>query len=104
VSALEIPLVASTAQRFNVSLVGVSYVMKVRWCAPANSWVLDIADANDVPIVSGIPMITGADLLEQYGYLGIGGQLICQSDDDTDAVPTFDNLGNIGRLYFVPDA
>jgi hypothetical protein len=99
----EIPLIAA-AQSFATTLVGVTYALKVRWCGPASCWVLDIADGNNAPIISGIPMITGADLLEQYGYLGIGGQLFVQTDNDTDAVPTFDNLGSLGRLYFVPDA
>lgn len=102
-SAFEIPLIAA-AQSFSVTLVGVTYSMKVRWCVPSACWILDIADTNDVPIVSGIPMITGADLLEQYGYLGIGGMLFVQTDNDTNAVPTYDNLGSLGRLFFVPDA
>lgn len=100
----EIPLVPSTAQSFTITLVGVTYTMTVTWCAPASCWMLDIADQNAVPIVPGIPMITGADLLEAYGYLNIGGQLIVQTDYDVDAVPTFDNLGVTGHLYFVPNS
>jgi hypothetical protein len=99
--ALEIPLIPAP-QSFRVQLVGVFYAMSVRWCIPAGAWMLDIADANDEPIVCAIPLITGADLLAQYEYLGIGGQLIVQSDDDVNAVPTFENLGSIGHLYFIP--
>lgn len=98
---LEIPLIPSTAQTFTVTLVGVTYTMTVTWCAPAACWMLDIADQNAVLIVSGIPMITGADLLSAYGYLGIGGQLFVQSDFDVNAVPTFDNLGLTSHLYFI---
>lgn len=100
---VEIPLIAA-AQKLRVTLVGVTYAMKIQWCPPSSCWVLDIADTNDVPIVTGIPMITGEDLLGQYAYLGIGGQLIVQTDSDVDAVPTYDNLGSLGHLYFVPDA
>jgi len=100
---LEIPLIAA-AQTFTATLVGVTYTMTVHWCAPASCWVLDIADSTDVPIISGIPIVTGADLLEQYGYLNIGGQLIAETDFDTDAVPTFDNLGSLGHLYFIPNS
>ena len=101
---LEIPLIPSTAQTFTITLVGVTYTMTVHWCAPSSCWVLDIADQNAVPIVSGIPIITGADLLAAYGYLGIGGQLIVQTDYDVDAVPTFDNLGDTSHLFFLPNA
>jgi hypothetical protein len=99
----EIPLIAAN-QRFRVTLVGVTYSMLVRWCAPAACWILDISDTSDVPIVSGIPLVTGADLLESYKTLGIGGQLVVQTDFNTDAVPTYKNLGEQGRLYFLPDA
>jgi hypothetical protein len=46
-------------------------------------------------------LVTGADLLEQFGYLDLGGAFIVQTDHDIDAVPTFANLGTAGRLYFV---
>lgn len=98
----EIPLIAAN-QAFRVTLVGVTYAMKVRWCAPAACWMLDIADTNDVPIITGIPIVTGLDLLEPYETLGIGGQLVAQTDFNTDAVPTYDNLGSLGRLFFVTE-
>jgi hypothetical protein len=100
-TAFEVPLVPSKPQKVTVSLAGVPYQLTVRWCAPAAAWMLDIADANDNPILSGCLVVTGADLLEQYGYLGIGGKLIAQTDHDLFAVPTFDNLGDTGHLYFV---
>lgn len=100
---LEIPLIPGP-QTFRLQLVGVFYRMTVRWCVPVNCWILDIADENDEPLVGGLPLITGADLLAQYAYLGIGGQLIVQSDDDVDAVPSYTNLGTIGHLFFIPDA
>ena len=99
---VEIPLIAA-GQTFSVTLIGVSYNMAVRWSIPQNCWMLDIADTNDIPILSGIPMITGADLLEQYGHLGIGGQLIVASDNDPIEVPTYTSLGTLGHLFFVPD-
>lgn len=98
----EIPLIAA-AQTFTVTLVGVDYNMTIRWNVPANCWMLDIADVSQDPLVQGIPMITGADLLAPYQYLDIGGQLIVQTDNDPDAVPTYDNLGTAGHLYFIPD-
>lgn len=97
----EIPLIASN-QAFTTTLVGTEYSMKLRWNGAASCWMLDIADSTGNPLVSGIPMITGADLLEQYRYLGIAGQLFVQTDNDTDAVPTQANLGLNGHLFFVP--
>ncbi|MNU03634.1 hypothetical protein D3C72_2477290 [compost metagenome] len=65
--------------------------------------MLDIATAARVPILTGIPVVTGLDLLAQYAYLGFGGMLIVQTDHDADAVPTLGNIGIAGRLYFVTE-
>lgn len=99
-SAYEIPLTPSS-QRFNISLSGVDYRLAVRWNVAADAWLLDVADNDGVPLVSGVPIVTGVDLLEQYAHLGFGGMLIAQSDNDIVSPPAFDNLGTVGRLYWV---
>ncbi|TJZ75577.1 phage baseplate plug family protein [Chitiniphilus eburneus] len=97
----EIPLTPDP-QRFTVTLSGVDYRMTVQYRDAVNGgWVLDIGDANDEPIVNGIPMVTGVNLLEQYGYLGFTGGLWVQTTDDPDAVPTFENLGIGAHVYWV---
>lgn len=99
----EIPL-DPRPQRFSIALAGTTYNLTVRYRnADEAGWTLDIADANKAAIVQGIPLVTGANLLAQYGHLGIGGRLWVQTTDDPDAVPTFDNLGDASKLYFVTD-
>jgi hypothetical protein len=99
-TAYEIPLQAN-AQTFVIQLAGVTYGMTLRWNESNQTWILDIADANGVALLQGIPLITGADLLAQYGYLGFGGSLYAQTDHDTFAPPTYANLGSDSHLYFV---
>lgn len=97
----EIPL-SPSPQTFTVSLGGKSYQLTVQWRdAVEGGWALDIADSAGKPLVQGIPLVTGANLLDQFAYLGIAGQLRVQTDNDPDAVPAFDNLGNTSHLYFV---
>lgn len=96
----EIPL-TSQAQVFSISLAGVPYRLSVIWNDVNQSWILDIRDAGGVDIVTGIPLVTGRDLLDPFRYLGIGGSLVVQSDCGVDYVPDFTNLGNQGHLYFV---
>jgi hypothetical protein len=97
-TAYEIPLSAEP-QTFNISIAGTTYALTVRWNVPNASWVIDIANSSGSPILSGIPMVTGADLLEQFQYLGFGFQLVCQTDNSPDTVPTFDDLGTTAHLY-----
>lgn len=97
----EIPL-ASKPESFQITLAGVTYKLNVTWRdAPQGGWFVDILDVSGNLIIGGIPLVTGADLLAQYAYLGIGGELWVQTDGDTAAVPTYDNLGRESHLYFV---
>ncbi len=99
-TAYEIPT-SNIPQVISISLAGVTYKLTNKWNVSGNCWVLDIADTNSNPILSGIPLVTGVDLLEQYGYLNFGGQLFAQTDHDLTQVPTFTSLGVNGHLYFV---
>ena len=101
-TAYEIPLQVGIPQTFTAKLSGVEYQLTLQYRnAPNGGWVLDIANSAGVPIVSGIPLVTGANLLEQYAYLGFGGRLWVQTTSNPDAVPTFSNLGEDGLLYWV---
>lgn len=95
----EIPLTAQ-AQTFSVG-GNSTYNLRVTWCEPALCWILDILDGDNVPMVEGIPLVTGVDLLSQYEYLGIGGALVVQTDSDPASVPTYTSLGSTGHLYYV---
>jgi hypothetical protein len=99
----EIPL-SATPQTLSITLGGVNYNLKVMYRNAANGqggWTLDIADASSNPIVCGIPLVTGANLLEQYGYLGFPGELWVATDGNPTDAPTFENLGTLSHLYFL---
>lgn len=95
-----VPL-SSTPQTLSIALAGTTYRLRVSWNWVGQSWVLDLADVNESAIIDGIPLVTGADLLAQYGYLNLGGQLVVQTTNDATAVPTFSDLGTQSNLYFV---
>lgn len=96
----EIPL-SPKPQSFFIQLGEPTYSLTVKWNDVASCWVLDIADADQVPVLAGIPLVTGVDLLAQHRHLGFSGSLVVQTDNDADAVPTLGNLGLTGRVYFV---
>ncbi|WP_420028481.1 phage baseplate plug family protein, partial [Klebsiella quasipneumoniae] len=74
----EIPL-SPENQRFSISVAGQSLQMAVTWRAAF--WCLDIMDSTGADLIKGIPLITGANLLAQYRYLGLGFSLYVNCDD-----------------------
>lgn len=96
----EVPLIASS-QSLSVTLGGVQYGLVVKWNSFSQCWVLDIYDAKSNPLVCGIAMTTGVDLLSQFSYLNFGGALFVVTDNNTFEMPTFFNLGSTSHLYFL---
>ena len=88
-------------QAFGITLAGREYRLTVRWFdAPEGGWTLDIQEPdNSSPILMGLPLVTGCDLLEPYGYLNFGGELRV----DADLPATLDNLGTDVELVFIVD-
>lgn len=99
-TSYEIPL-EPAAQTFQIALAGVTYSITMWWSSTADCWNISIADANQIPIIDSIPLVTGVDLLGPFDYLQFGGQLVVQTDHSPDSVPTYTNLGTTGHVYFV---
>ncbi|MBU66444.1 MAG: hypothetical protein CL858_13480 [Cupriavidus sp.] len=99
----EIPL-SPDPQRFTITLGGVDYRLTVQYRkAGGAGWVLDIADASNQPLVRGLPLVTGVDLLGQYRHLQFGGRLWVQGAENPDDVPTYDDLGIGSHVFWVTD-
>lgn len=103
-TTVEVPL-SHEPQNFSIALGLTTYNMVLFWNSNAlGGWTININDSNDVPIVQGIPLVTGSDLLAQYGYLGFAGELVAYTDGNPLAPPTYTNLGEQSHLYFTtPD-
>lgn len=97
-----LPLV-NVPQTFDIALAGVNYTMTCKWNDSQDAgWVFDLVNADtSAPVVSNVPLITGADCLSGLEYLGINGEMIVLTDGDAFAVPTLDNLGIESNLYFL---
>jgi hypothetical protein len=65
-----------------------------------STWLLSIWDHTDVPMVMGIPLTTGLDLMWQYPDLELGFNLIVQCRDGR-TTPTYDSLGVRDSLILV---
>lgn len=86
-------------QSFGITLAGRELRLTVRWLqASEGGWLLDLYEPETAaPIVCGIPLVTGCDLLAPYAYLELGGALWLDGDEP----PDLDNLGVGVELCFV---
>lgn len=101
---VEIPLVAGP-QRFSVRLNDVIYQMRITWNdADMGGYFFDLGAEDGTPLIAGHPLVTGANLLGQYGYLEVGGKLVVTTDRGAGDLPTYDGLGATSHLFFIPDA
>jgi hypothetical protein len=100
---VELPLTAQP-QEVTIRLMGTQYRIKLAWNVANQCWILDFSDTAGNQIAGGIPLVTGADLFEQFEYLNFDGQLLVYSDrDDKALVPGWDDLGNTGHALFFPN-
>jgi len=67
-------------------------------------WTLDIADAAGLPLLAGLPLVLGADLLAQHRHLGFTGGLYVAGVPALAEAPRFGDLGGAARLVWVDDA
>jgi hypothetical protein len=108
----EIPL-SPEPQRFSIALGGRTRRLRLGWNAAEAAWLLDIAVAarrqgrladsdssdneeDDTPLLAGIPLVAGADLLAQHAHMGLGGELWVEGE----LPPGVSSLGVESKLIF----
>jgi hypothetical protein len=63
-------------------------------------WVLDILNANENPLIMGIALVSGLDLMWQYHHMALDFSLVmsCRENRGT---PTYESLGSQDELLLV---
>jgi hypothetical protein len=101
----EVPTRPNRPFSIRTTIDGFLYTLHFRYNNSSRCWILDIANySNQVLIVAGIPLITGTDLLGQFGYMPLGVHTVMTvmtllAGVPADTVPTFFNLGVDAHLY-----
>ncbi len=92
---IELPVTADTLhQSFSVQLDGALYRIRLRYNMRAGCRALDLADATATPLLSGIAVRLGVDLLAQYSDDRFPpGKLFAMNWVDEYREPDRDNLG-----------
>lgn len=101
----EIPL-EPESQIIKVTLDGNEYMLRIVW--RGTNYVIDIAQLDGTPVVNGLAVVIGADLLAQLQHLGLTGEgvlpdkaLVVLTDVFPALVPQYDTLGITSHLCVV---
>lgn len=97
----EIPLTADN-QEFRIAMGNNTFTLRVTWRDVAG-WIMDVMDSAGQPVLLGVPLVPGVNLLEQYPELGINGALVVMADNGAPEYPTKKNLGTGSHLYFIQE-
>jgi len=90
-------------------LSGVEYLLTFRWSQRVGQWSLSIADANAVPLYTGIPLTVGTRMLPYYAGVRVIPGVMVVADTSVDGLtgdldPGFDDLGDrFQLLYYTRD-
>jgi hypothetical protein len=90
---LVLPFTSDPARSFTTQLGDEKHTIEARYNDRSESWTFDIVrDADQVTLVTGVPLLLGGDMLAPYSLL-IGGLVAADlGGTDTDAGP--DDLGD----------
>jgi len=73
----------------------------VYWNKIAEYWCMDITDYRvGKKVLSGIPLLTGENMLEQYKYLAIGSAYLVNLSGKLPDTPNDNNLGTSFQLIW----
>lgn len=97
----EIPLTPDN-QKFLVTIGGLVCTMSLIWRDVAG-WTLDVMDSGGNALMTGLPVLTGVDLISQHPDLGIKGRLVVVTDNDAPGETTKNNLGVKSHLIFIEE-
>lgn len=102
---VEIPTSPGEPFSEQILILDFTYTLRFAWNTRANCWVVEFWDAgNNRRILCGVPLVTGADLLEQFAHLALAAHAIMTVMTigpalSPDTVPSFTNLGIDAHVY-----
>ncbi|MDV7705001.1 phage baseplate plug protein [Acinetobacter pittii] len=91
----EVPL-NNGNQKFNIRLGGAQF--KLQLIYRLECWYLDIFDSSENPLIAGLPLLMGDNLLVQHQHLIKGSLYVLNNNEDESQA--FSELGTMIKLYW----
>lgn len=94
---------ASAWYTFRVGLSGVQYTFTIRYNSRMARWILDLADAQETPIITGVPLLIGLNLLGRFaGQTGVPiGKFYITDDTFGSTQPTRNSFSVTHTLWYL---
>lgn len=100
-SIYAIPL-STGAQKFSIRLGNNALQIRLVWReAEGGGWFIDLSDSDGNPLLAGLPLRCGHDLLEEHAHLGLG-KLTVSLDGESNGDPSYADMGRRMALYWSP--
>lgn len=93
---VRIPLSQYPRYSFAITLFGTAYNFNFYWVDNGGFWCFDLLDSNSTVLVSGIKMVFGYDMLEQYP---INGRLFLFGDE-SELRPSYERIEEYELVYY----
>lgn len=100
-----IPFKEPAAWQAQITLTRVIFVIHFQWNALNEYWVMSIHNADDVPILVGVKVVTNFDLTAQFKAIpGMpAGDIVCQNIIETwETIGRFDMGDTNEIIYYEP--
>jgi len=82
----QIPVITDNRNyEFRISLDNVFFTLAFRFNFRMNRWFMDVKDAEDIPLIVGVPLLQGSDLIERFkaATLPDGHFIMLNLEDET---------------------
>lgn len=78
---------------FRIALSQAIYTLDIRYNIRVDRWILSIYDSAQNPIVMGLPLLVGRDIIGQYATLALPpGPLFCVDDSGKGLQPALSSF------------
>jgi hypothetical protein len=96
-----IPFKEPAAWEAQIQLTGVIFLLKFKWNALNEYWVMSIFNRNDEPILLGVKVVVNWNLTGQFVTVGMpSGDIICQNVLlGFEKIKRFD-MGEVTELFY----
>lgn len=96
-SMYELPMNDEPSQEFTCEIGGNSYLFRIQLNVRGDLWTMDVSSSDDEPILQGVALTLGVDLLSNERFTS--GLLFLVDYTGKNSDPTAENLADYGLIW-----